>query len=186
MIKFCIKNTEFVICFSFFTVIAVFCIIQKNFSIVSAFSVCFIHEIGHLIPITIFGEKIKKVEFSGMGIRIVPFKNPLRAYSHEIIILLGGATANFIIALFLFPYMREFAVMNIVIGIFNLLPYKMADGGAVVITVSESLGISDISKVMRIISILTSVFIILFTYFSGISNFTLILTIIYLTVVSLN
>lgn len=177
--------------FSFFAVIALLLMLNSEINIISAFSVCFIHETGHLIPMIITGEKIRLIRFYGAGIRIVNEKNPFRAFYKDMIILWGGSITNFAaaaVSAVLCGGMNIFSVMNIVTGIFNLLPYRNFDGGEILMMLIEYYGSENmkyhIHIIMRITGGMVSLLIVLFFYFSGMSNITLIITVLYLAVIS--
>lgn len=191
MISFSLKRIKFTVDFSFFAVIAFLCIIDGGKNIISAFSVCLIHETGHLIPMTISGEKIKSVSICGAGIRIVPYKNPLKPIFTDIAILAGGSFFNFITGFSVILFSENislFAAMNIIIGIFNLLPYRNFDGGEIMLILMEYYGNEFIrlnaEKIVFFIGIITSLMIISAAYSYGIINLTLIFTLIYLNISS--
>lgn len=191
MISFYLKKIKFIIDFSFFAVIALLCLIDGGENLISAFSVCLIHETGHLIPMVIFGEKISLVKIYGTGIRIVPYKNPLKAVYKDIIILASGSFTNFLTGAFLLLFFENaqiFAFMNIILGIFNLLPYRNFDGGEIILTLINYYGNENFkynsTAIIRFISIITSIIILFSAYHYGLRNLTLFITILYLTVLS--
>lgn len=190
MISFSIDRIKFTVDFSFFAVIAFLCIIDGGKNIISAFSVCIIHETGHLIPMIISGEKINSVRICGAGIRIIPYKNPLKAVFMDIVILAGGSAFNLItgfIIILLTENISLFAAMNIIIGVFNLLPYRNFDGGEIILTLMEYYGNEFIKynaeKIVFFIGIITSLLIFSAAYSHGIINLTLIFTLVYLMII---
>lgn len=111
------------------------------------FSACLIylisllmHEFAHYFVARMLGYKLNNMVFMPYGIGIggknVVFKN-----SHEVLIALAGPLLNFLIALivvagwWLFPisfaYTTLLVQVNLVLGIFNLLPFYPLDGGRV-------------------------------------------------------
>ena len=189
MIKFSLKNISFTVDLSFFAVIAVLCLIENGSSILAAMSVCFIHETGHIIAMLLLDERIKAVKFYGTGIRIVPYKNPLKPLCKDLTILFAGSAFNFLAAVSVMIFaenMQLFAVMNIIIGIFNLLPYSCSDGGEIMVCIMEYYGNDFIRqntyKILKIMSIITSAVIFLFSVRYGVFNFTLAATLVYLMI----
>lgn len=191
MISFSFRKINFIIDFSFFAVTALLCLIGGGENIAAAFSVCLIHEAGHLIPMAIYGEKINSVRISGCGIRIIPFKNPLKPFIWDIVILSGGSflniTTGFIILAFC-GKMKIFAVMNIILGIFNLLPYRSFDGGEIILTLISCFGGENLNRhslaVMRFVSFMISAVILLTAIKYRVLNLTLAVTLIYLAILS--
>lgn len=191
MIEFSLNKIKLRADFSFFAVIAVLFMLDDEINMISAFSVCFIHEIGHLIPMTLFGEKINLIRLYSAGIRIVPEKNPLKPFYMDIIILIGGSMMNFITAIIIIIIngdLNVFSLMNIIIGIFNLLPYRNFDGGEILISLIEYYGSENmkyhIDMLIRCAGIIVSSCLAFIFFMLGMSNITLITTIFYLALLS--
>lgn len=120
--------------FSFLVFNALIFLIKDGGLIFNFYSVCAIHETGHMLAIFLTKGKIKSVCFSGTGIRIVTKKNSTVTLKHELFVLLAGPAAN----LFIFIMMRclhcggAFPIMNLAVAVYNLLPYRQLDGGAAI------------------------------------------------------
>lgn len=93
-----------------------------------------LHELGHLIPMFIYGCEVKEISLDGLGIRIDK-KMSSMSYENECITALCGPFVNLVFALvfavlktrsdvFVLPF-------NINIGLFfiNMLPVRTLDGG---------------------------------------------------------
>lgn len=184
MIKFSVGSVALTIDFSFFAVIAILFMTENGYNILCGLSVCFIHEIGHIITMLIMNERIKSIGIYGTGIKIIPYRNPFRAVYRDIIILFSGALLNFITALCTFSTMPIFSLMNLCIGIFNLLPYRCSDGGEIFTELAEYYGNNFIKqnsyRILRAMSIAVSVLILIMFVHFGIFNFTLVITLVYL------
>lgn len=133
MFIFKIKNTLISADIGFLSVIALISLCGgKNCGY--AFAACIIHEAGHLIQMLITSDSIKSVSFTACGIRIKPYKSGIKSISGEISVLLAGPFANFAVALFMLLInggrYNIFIVINIITGIFNLLPFSELDGGS--------------------------------------------------------
>ncbi len=82
--------------------------------------------------IKFFSGKVEKITFYGGGIKISTRENFLN-YKENMLVLSAGIICNF--SLFLIYFFVEsalfqvFAVMNLIIGSFNLLPLRHFDGG---------------------------------------------------------
>lgn len=90
-----------------------------------------LHEIGHIIMIYLLGERITIF-------RIIPFgfscrlRNQSKIASKKMIkILAAGPATNFIVAGLFFLWTKEFALMNVLLGMFNLMPIGELDGGRI-------------------------------------------------------
>lgn len=126
--------------FSFFATLSLLTLYNTSSSICMSLIASLLHETGHLIAMVLFGVDVKKIIFYGAGIKIV------RGYSvsdknNEKIILISGCLMNFIV-FFLFVFLGEdkftaFAFMNLATALFNLLPVKTLDGGAILLLIFE-------------------------------------------------
>ena len=61
-------------------------------------SACFLHELGHLLAMLLFHQKIRSVAVRGVGIVITPVP-AYDAYWKDIVIWLAGPAANFVAGL---------------------------------------------------------------------------------------
>jgi len=101
-----------------------------------AFSLCFfaliLHELGHIFMTYFLDEKINIFYILPFGF-CCRLKNQSKIKKDKMIkILLAGPVTSFIVSgLFLF-WTREFSLVNLVIGFFNLLPFGMLDGGRLI------------------------------------------------------
>lgn len=94
-----------------------------------------IHELGHLLAVRLLSYGVRRVDILPMGALIVLPEGI--GYRDEAIIAASGPIASLLAAiLFLFSFLifrNAFllfgAVMNALLGIFNLLPVKKLDGG---------------------------------------------------------
>lgn len=88
-----------------------------------------IHEAGHIITIYVCKERINIFYVLPFGF-CCRLKNENKIGSGKMIkILMAGPATSLCVAGFLFFWTREFALVNFVIGIFNLLPMGSLDGG---------------------------------------------------------
>ncbi|MBP3284532.1 MAG: hypothetical protein J6M02_03425 [Clostridia bacterium] len=90
-----------------------------------------LHEMGHIVMIYLLQEKIAIF-------RIIPFgfscrlKNQSKIVPEKMIkILFAGPVVNFLTAGLFFLGTKEFAMMNLLLGMFNLLPIGELDGGRI-------------------------------------------------------
>jgi Zn-dependent protease len=145
MISFTVKGLKIGMSFSFFAVIALLVSFEGTSYVLLGLIACILHELGHISAMCLYGVSPKEIVFYGAGIKIVPNYNKLLPLRKEIIILLAGSISNFQIfgALYFFSrgdfHAQLFAAINLIIGIFNLIPFKYFDGGRVLeLVLSES------------------------------------------------
>jgi Zn-dependent protease len=104
----------------------------KEKLILPTFTACLIHEMGHIITMLLYKRSIKTIEFSGIGIKIVPIYDKLLPIHKDIAIMLSGCLCNFIltaiILLFRIHQLYSLAYVSLSLGVFNILPIKSLDG----------------------------------------------------------
>ena len=111
----------------YFAVLTVVLIIDKTGGIFCCFLASFFHEMGHFIAIILLKQKVNRVEFSLFDVKICSSYNV--SFSKELIIVLSGVTFNFILFIFCYRIIPMFALANLFIGLFNVLPVSTLDGG---------------------------------------------------------
>lgn len=123
--------------FTFFAALAVLLVLNGNGYILWGFYACILHELGHLIVMEKAGAQVGGILFYGAGIKIstsgqLPFRS-------EMLVLLSGSAMNFLTFGIFFALWGKtsgglalFSVINLCIGLFNLLPLPCFDGGKLV------------------------------------------------------
>lgn len=159
-----IHNTEIIISYTLicFAAICVVCGVFKGF--VWCLMAVLLHEIGHLIPMAIFGSLPDRVKISLFEISISDSKRLVRTTKQNIIIIFSGPFANFIcFILFYLLYLicsgifLPLAIVNLFTGLFNMLPVLSLDGGQLLyILLCRHF---DRYKAQRIVNIITFIFI---------------------------
>ncbi|MCI9405644.1 MAG: hypothetical protein HFK04_01820 [Oscillospiraceae bacterium] len=89
-----------------------------------------VHEIGHLIAMAALGEQPQSIIFGGFGIRMERRLGTRLPYQKEIWIYGAGPAANLLTALLFFSNPRICRV-HLLLGLFNLLPMGVLDGGQI-------------------------------------------------------
>lgn len=152
------------------------------------------HEIGHLSIMMISGCKPKIVKFEMIGMNIIRQEDLKINTKSEIAISLGGPIMNclvlviscVILCFYDSQLIMTCACINLILMIFNLLPIKSLDGGAVLYFIlSRFFENSLCSKILNITSILFisimylwAVYVLVITKY----NFSLIIIAIFLTI----
>ena len=113
--------------FTFFAVMALFSCLDTGGTGFMSICACALHETGHLLAMKIKGEKASAITFYGGGIKISRERQ-----SSSVLVILGGVIVNFALAAMLLftknQYMNIFGAINLIIGLFNLLPISCLDG----------------------------------------------------------
>ena len=126
--------------FSFLAVVALLTLSETSVSVFMSLVACFLHETGHLLPMFLFGVSVKKIILYGAGIKIIRGYS-LKEKHKELIILISGCLMNILMFLLFFflkgESFKTFAVINLVTAIFNILPIKSLDGGAILLLLTE-------------------------------------------------
>lgn len=126
------KNTEVYISFYFALAITVISFFDKSNSLLFNMFSAMIHESGHFLCMILLGEVPEKLEITPFGMRIERNKVNRMSYKQEILTALSGPCVNFIFAVFLLIFhFKEFAYINIIIGVFNMLFCRPLDGSRV-------------------------------------------------------
>lgn len=130
--RFKVKNTEVYLSFTFFAVFLILlCVGQLKICLYSLIS-SLIHEAIHIIFILVFSGDISNITLSGFGANIRRANEDLLTPLKEAIISFSAPVFNLILSFVSFLIYKKstpFGAVNIVIGLFNLLPYYTFDGG---------------------------------------------------------
>lgn len=133
MINFKTKDINIVFRFTFFAVAALFLLFRNNEIAVMGIAASLIHEIGHIVAMKIFGVRLKSIEFYLLGIKIYKSETKMLPVHKELIILASGILLNMTLSVISLlsnsPLFFTFGMVNAAIGLFNLLPVKVFDGG---------------------------------------------------------
>lgn len=132
MFSFRAGKTEISVDIGFLAVIAIISLTGKSFCLYS-FIACIIHEAGHLAAIVTAGRNVKSISFSITGVTIFHSSDKLESYFGEMAVLAAGPAANLAAAAALYHYGNiSFAAVNLILGVFNLLPFSSLDGGSII------------------------------------------------------
>ena len=130
--RFKIKNTDVSISFTFFAVFLL-SLVSDTFDIyLFSFIASLVHELVHIVFILLFGAHISKFSLTLFGGNIKRNTTKIIANPKEAVISFSAPVTNIVIgvvSLFINGKESVFAVVNLFIGIFNILPFYSFDGG---------------------------------------------------------
>lgn len=135
--RFKLFGTEIYISFLFASVITLMLLFDKTGLILPLLFAVFMHELGHLFMMYIRSSAPKRIKLIPASVQIT--KSFTTDYKNDIIISLSGPFVNILLfSVFYFNYKCHLntttlyiALLNLIIGLFNLLPIKGLDGGTV-------------------------------------------------------
>ena len=186
MIEIACGKTGICFHFTFFAAVALLMIIDDSNIPIYGLYACLLHESGHLAAMLICRQPIKRLVFYGAGIKIVQAENELlTGFVKELFILSAGCCVNFAVyAIFCKSDMYLFGIINLIVGLFNILPLNSLDGGKIIILCFYKLFTYEkaecAEKILRGINIIFIPMAAIVFYLVGIRNFTLYTTLIYL------
>jgi Zn-dependent protease len=135
MIKLKFKEINIVFRFTFFAVAAIFLLFRDNEIALMGIAASLIHEFGHIFVMKLLGVRLNSVEFYLLGIKISKSKSQIIPYNRELLVLIAGVAVNLVLSAILLlsrnPHLTSFGIVNAAIGVFNLLPFKILDGGQI-------------------------------------------------------
>lgn len=130
--RFKVKNTDVKISFSFFAVFLL-SLVSDTFNIyLLSFIASLIHEFIHVVFILLFGAQIPEFSLTLFGGNIQRNATKIISNTKEAIISFSAPVTNIVIGVVSLSIVRQasiFAVVNLFIGIFNILPFCNFDGG---------------------------------------------------------
>lgn len=152
--------------FSFLVFLTLLFLMKNGAEIFSFFTVCLLHEAGHAAAVYLTGGRLSSLIFCGMGIKMIPERSKIFPLKSEILVLLAGPAVN-LSAFVLFNSADSgnfFALLNLCAAVFNLMPYKLLDGGSVINLISEQTGCE---KIVETILTAVRILIILITFYAS-------------------
>ncbi|MBR2040455.1 MAG: M50 family metallopeptidase, partial [Clostridia bacterium] len=157
--KFKLLGSEIYISFLFVAVISLMLATDKTGLALPTLFAVSLHEIGHLLAMWIVGTPPKSIRLIPASVQIT--RSISSRYKNDIIVALSGPLVNF--ALFLTLYINYlifgnegilyYSLINLIVGLFNLLPVTGLDGGTVLFSViAKKRDINRAMLTLRIIS----------------------------------
>lgn len=165
--KFKLFGTEIYLSFLFMAAITVMLATDKTGYMLPALFAIFLHEAAHLFMMWLLECAPKRIKLIPASVQISTSLS--KRYKNDVLIALSGPCANIVVFATLYfnylAYKNEvtlyFALLNLVIGVFNLLPVKGLDGGTVLYSILCKY--TDVNKaclIMRLITIILAISVI--------------------------
>jgi Zn-dependent protease len=193
-VNFKVFGTQIYISFLFAAVITVMLCFDKTGMLLPTLFAVFMHECGHLFMMWILRCAPKEIRLIPASVQIT--NSFSGGYKNDVLIALSGPIVNFLLfGVCYFNFLRYenefvgyFALVNLVIGFFNLLPVKGLDGGTALFSLlCKFCDINKATVMVRILSLfvatvvlITAVMLIL----KGNPNLSLFIMGVYLVVMS--
>jgi len=163
--------------FSFPAMLAVLFLQSDADLLKQAFLVCLIHELGHGLAMCLTKSGIQEIRLYAVGIRMKT-NACLLPDGKLLAVFLSGPVMNLICAVLFRNVSPVTAVLHLGMGLFNLLPYRILDGGAVLEALLENRPV--LLMIRSIFCMILSAVSIFYLYCLKIQNPSLYLTAVYL------
>lgn len=132
-----IKSTEVRLSFSFVFVLTLMMALCQESIVLMCVCASVMHELGHLLFMKLFAERIISIDFGAFGVRIERRSIANLSYKKECIIALGGIIVNLVLAfpaIMYYYFMKSqtalmFSLINLFIALFNCIPLNILDMG---------------------------------------------------------
>ena len=165
--RFKLFGTEIYISFLFASVITLMLLFDKTGVILPLLFAVFMHETGHLFMMYLRESAPKCIKLIPASVQIT--KSFTSNYKSDILISLSGPVVNiFLFFVFYFNYKCHqnittlyIAFLNLIIGVFNLLPIKGLDGGTVFYCIlCKYTSVFKAERILNLISFLSGLLLI--------------------------
>lgn len=174
-----LKHCRIVMDFGFPAMMALAFLQSESDFILRIMIVCFLHELGHSLVMCLTGAGVREIRLHASGIQMTA-NTCLLGTGQALCIYLSGPLVNLLFAVLLWKIRPETAVLHFSMGIFNLLPYKILDGGAGIRCLWENK--SEFLQIVSIFCVLLSITVILTGYCYKIQNPIIYLMAVYLAI----
>ena len=159
--QFRVKNTEIKISFTFFAIYFIFLGYGNGDVFLCALVSSLLHECVHILFIVVFGGQISLITLNAAGGNIVRMQGTELSLFKEGIISISAPAFNIALGaiILLFENNNLFAMVNIFLGCFNILPFFSFDGGrALGYFLSSLLSHNIVERIKTLISVVVVVF----------------------------
>lgn len=164
-------RTKLKIGFSFFLVASLTLLLSDSKIALMCFLSSAAHELGHLLMMLAFSQRLRLISLGAFGIRIEKDESVFQSYRRQALVALGGVFVNFIICaasafccfLSESPDAAALFFVNVFIAALNLMPAKSLDAWNALYC-AFMLGMSE-QKALKALSVISAVTVIAFCAF---------------------
>lgn len=111
------------------------CLFSCVIIVSSDYSFCmlsvFVHEAAHITAMLILNRNIKGIKLSAFDVCIIEGSRHITNVKKDLLVIAAGPFINIFIFIAFYHFSVKFAVINLCIGLFNLLPAISLDGGQI-------------------------------------------------------
>lgn len=163
-IRFKFRDCLIIISFPFLALITALLLLDDKSTLCWGLLAAFIHECGHIFAMFLKKSKPLQICFRSFSIDIIDSNSLRRDCRSDLFILFAGPLANAIAAFVLivfqsffnFCFLKAFALANLFLATFNLLPIEPLDGGQItLIFLLRKLKLRTAEKIALSLSFLT-------------------------------
>ena len=117
-----------------------------------------LHECGHWTAIVLLGGRVRTLRLSAVGAEMALDTSCPLSYTKEALAAFAGPAVNLILtALCAQTRWYLFAGLNLSLGLFNLLPVRMLDGGRILSCLLNAFAPEKAPRVVNAVSVLLTV-----------------------------
>ncbi len=128
--KFRLFGTKIEISFLFLAFLCFIIFTDKSGLIIPMIIAVVLHETAHLLCMRVFGCQPKAIRLIPASVSVI--RDFCSAPKKEMLISLSGPFINVFMFVVFYRINIEFSIINLLIGCFNLLPFKGLDGGEII------------------------------------------------------
>ena len=162
-----IFETEIYVSFLFFAVLTFMLLTDRTGLILPTFFAVTVHEMGHLFAMWVMDCAPKSIRLIPASVQIVRRFSP-KPHGESAVAICGPLCNIAVFISFGMHYLvfkgngvLNFALLNLIIGVFNLLPVRGLDGGTLLqLALAEHLGEYRAEKTVKVITLLMAVIIL--------------------------
>lgn len=116
-----------------------------------------IHESGHLAAMIFSKNSPEGIEIRAFEVKLLKRSRYNTSYINDMFIIASGPVINIIIYFIFFSFNNKFALINLFVGLFNLLPASSLDGGQLLfLLLTSKLSFERSAKIVDIITLIIS------------------------------
>lgn len=162
--RFRFLDTEIYVSFLFAAVIAIMLATDRTGLALPSLFAVFMHEAGHLFCMWVTDTSPKSIRLIPASVQIT--RGITSSYKKDISVALCGPVVNFVLFLSLyFNYLAfgnkttlYYALLNLIIGLFNMLPVRGLDGGTILFSLlAKRMNYNRASLILSLVTFLAAI-----------------------------